>query len=781
MQTNSRSQDQQRVEPSVVIDFPPIVPIIGEPGDTIFEAFDSGLSSNSPGTFFDSGFIGDNPNVAITDDVDFVSFQLDEGDLVTIDIDAQIFGSTLDSGLRLFDSDGIEVASNDDSDGLDSFLDFIAPTSDTYFVGVSSFGNFAYDPFTEGSGFGGVSTGDYNISITIFPQGDDREPENGSFETGTFSGWQTIGDTSIETADFGITPSDGTFQALITNGFSDSGGSVVESDLEAFLDLTPGILDSLGNGDVTEGSAIKRTFSANAGDILTFEWSFLTNEFTPGGDFNDFAFFSLTPFTQELADTNAPLFFETLGNGFVQETGYQTVTLAISESGTFDLNFGVVDVGDNAVDSALLIDNIRVSSGEEEELDPFEPNDSISEAFDTGLNGDGSIILSAFIGDGEFGDTTGDYDFFSLSADAGDIITIETFADSLGTGLDTIVSLYDSAGNLLAEDDDGSFTSLDSFLSFEVDTDGDYYAMARGFGPSLPLDPFIPGTGDGVGSTGNYDVEISILDGGITPPPDSEFDIEVLFIDDTLTPTQQAVFEEAANRWEEIIIGDVPDVVVQGLGLVDDIVIDASAPFIDGSGSILGQAGPTVIRSFSFLPARGIMEFDSADLADLEAEGLLDDVILHEMGHVLGIGTIWEELDLLTNINGTNPRYVGAGATAEYQNIFGVNQSSIPVEAEFGPGTALSHWDEEVFGAELMTGFINLGENPLSRITAASLGDLGYEVNVDAADVYVPPTVGSESVESVGHILTMNHLERTVIAPIMGYDVAGLSPKFEVV
>ena len=43
-----------------------------------------------------------------------------------------------------------------------------------------------------------------------------------------------------------------------------------------------------------------------------------------------------------------------------------------------------------------------------------------------------------------------------------------------------------------------------------------------------------------------------------------------------------------------------------------------------------------------------IMQFDTADLATMEANGSLVDVITHEMGHVLGFGTIWTDLNLLT-------------------------------------------------------------------------------------------------------------------------------------
>ena len=225
------------------------------------------------------------------------------------------------------------------------------------------------------------------------------------------------------------------------------------------------------------------------------------------------------------------------------------------------------------------------------------------------------------------------------------------------------------------------------------------------------------------------------------PPPESTFDIEINFLDNSLSASQQAVFTDAAERWEEVIIEDVPDVFVTGIGLVDDVVIDVGAPDIDGVGGILGQAGPTVVRSDTFLPAVGIMEFDAADVDNLEADGLLEDVILHEMGHVLGIGTLWDLNGLVVDAGTADPRYVGPQATAEYNSLFGLNESSVPVANTGGPGTRDAHWRESVFGNELMTGFIDAGENPLSRITIASLADIGYEVNLDAADPYFPPAL----------------------------------------
>ena len=209
-----------------------------------------------------------------------------------------------------------------------------------------------------------------------------------------------------------------------------------------------------------------------------------------------------------------------------------------------------------------------------------------------------------------------------------------------------------------------------------------------------------------------------------------------------MTASQQQVFVQAADRWEQIIIGDVPDATYNGT-FVDDILIDGSAQPIDGPGGTLGQAGPTNLRPGSLLPIRGIMEFDTADLNQLEANGSLFDVIVHEMGHVLGIGTIWQGLGLLQGAGGSNPRFTGTQATAQYNSIFGNTETSVPVENTGGQGTRDGHWRESIFGNELMTGFLNSGVNPLSRVTVGALADMGYVVNLAAADNYSPPGGGN--------------------------------------
>lgn len=256
------------------------------------------------------------------------------------------------------------------------------------------------------------------------------------------------------------------------------------------------------------------------------------------------------------------------------------------------------------------------------------------------------------------------------------------------------------------------------------------------------------------------------------------YHIEVRFLVST-TPARQAAFTAAASRWESIIFGDVPDVVLnrstvcgeaEAVSTVDDILILAVLDSIDGPGDILGQAAPCIIRSGSHLPVVGFMEFDTADVASLESSGLFGLVIEHEMGHVLGFGTVWGSL--LVGAGGSDPHLVGAQGLAAFDRNGGLDYTlgaKVPVENAGQAGTRDAHWRETVFKKELMTGFINSGANPLSVVTTASMGDLGYLVNYAASDVFsvtaAPPAAAREVMLPLG-----DDIRR---APIEEVDAAG--------
>ncbi len=244
--------------------------------------------------------------------------------------------------------------------------------------------------------------------------------------------------------------------------------------------------------------------------------------------------------------------------------------------------------------------------------------------------------------------------------------------------------------------------------------------------------------------------------GTATSPPAGEFRIDLRFIGTAPTPAQQAAFDLAAARWSELILGDLPDVQITPqdgtfgpcpaiFETIDDVVIFAELTSIDGVGGVLGSAGPCAIRDIDdpgpgrALPVLGRMRFDVADLGNLEANGTLRDVVLHEMGHVLGIGSLWGFFDLLVGAGGTGPFFVGPRATAAHWGSLAPGATFagevVPVENTGGPGTRDGHWRESTYNNELMTGF-NDAQNFLSAITTASLADMGYVVDDALSDPF---------------------------------------------
>ncbi len=235
--------------------------------------------------------------------------------------------------------------------------------------------------------------------------------------------------------------------------------------------------------------------------------------------------------------------------------------------------------------------------------------------------------------------------------------------------------------------------------------------------------------------------------------PTEAYDIELRVLG-TLEPEVQQAFDDAVDRWESILSRGVPAVsldvpagdCLEGApaysGPVDDLVIDVAVRPIDGPGAVLGMAGPCWVGTTDRLSRWGVMEFDSADLDDMIEDGTLGAVILHEMGHVLGIGTLWDYgRSLLVGAGTSNPRFVGPRATSAYALLGGTG--NVPVENNGVPGTTDAHWRESVFANEIMTGYIGAGDNPLSLMSIVSLADMGYQVDVTQADPYSLPGVGA--------------------------------------
>lgn len=235
----------------------------------------------------------------------------------------------------------------------------------------------------------------------------------------------------------------------------------------------------------------------------------------------------------------------------------------------------------------------------------------------------------------------------------------------------------------------------------------------------------------------------------------------------SLSIGQQAAVNAAVSKLEAMITGDVPDlgIVSRAAGTCggaatpainetfDDLVIYLEFTEIDGPFGTLGSAGWCLARDGSFLPLLGGMRFDTVDLDFLEANGLLEEIMLHEMMHVLGFGITWDFLGLLKDPTdpanggtlGNDTYFDGGMALAEFATIGGGTYTGgnvVPVEndttaaAGYGPGNWDGHWREGVFDEEIMTTSAELGSNPLSSLTIASFADLGYTVDMGEAEPY---------------------------------------------
>lgn len=241
----------------------------------------------------------------------------------------------------------------------------------------------------------------------------------------------------------------------------------------------------------------------------------------------------------------------------------------------------------------------------------------------------------------------------------------------------------------------------------------------------------------------------------------SDFIVDLRFFGPAMPPEAAAAFTGAAARIRAAITGDIPNIDIPlftsngGIDisdcgptgvivneLVDDVLIYATVVSIDGAGKILASAGPCVIRSASGFAVVGVMRFDADDIAGLVSTGRLNDIVLHEMMHVVGFGTSWGGTRAFLLGAGTaDPRFTGPLADAACSGAGGsvICASGVPVENTGGPGTADAHWRESIFDTELMTGFAEAPGTtiPFSNITLQSLADEGYVVNPAATDPFL--------------------------------------------
>lgn len=221
------------------------------------------------------------------------------------------------------------------------------------------------------------------------------------------------------------------------------------------------------------------------------------------------------------------------------------------------------------------------------------------------------------------------------------------------------------------------------------------------------------------------------------------------------TPTQLQIVQQAAAKaellWENVITGYQPGISLTGISAT-----------ITGTTSEFASANYTGVTQQGgfYLSTGGSIQINTTILeqyANYQGTGLnvIDELLAHETGHVMGIGTLWDVNGLYAFGTG---RYTGQYGVAAFRAEFDPNATFVPVELAGDAGTANKHWDQRMrssvqegnpndpfslspligitdahgrdFALELMTGAIDpdYGEPFLSNTTVQSMRDMGFTV-----------------------------------------------------
>lgn len=254
----------------------------------------------------------------------------------------------------------------------------------------------------------------------------------------------------------------------------------------------------------------------------------------------------------------------------------------------------------------------------------------------------------------------------------------------------------------------------------------------------------------------------AVLAGLASGTPCTAFDITYSISNpSSFTATQRAIVNEGMERavrmWETMITGyqpgiSIPTLPIQIQGVTTGLADASALSTTSQGGFFLSTSGRIRIN------VNEIENFANWQGAGANGLNFIDELLAHELGHVLGIGLHWHANGVYVG-NGTY-EYTGQYGLAAYQAEFDPAATFIPVENAGSIGTIGSHWDQRMRSSafegtpppadpflldprvgvtdqygrdrslELMTGAIDpdYREPFVSRFSVQSLRDLGFTV-----------------------------------------------------
>lgn len=152
--------------------------------------------------------------------------------------------------------------------------------------------------------------------------------------------------------------------------------------------------------------------------------------------------------------------------------------------------------------------------------------------------------------------------------------------------------------------------------------------------------------------------------------------------------------------------------------------------------NVAGFGGPCVVRPDG-LPLLGTVRLNILSYESF-SDQKLDDLLMHEVGHVLGLGTAWgrgTRLGLVSGDTGSvDPIFVGPAALASF-GLLGRSATfagrRVPLELR-----SLGHWRGDAFAGEVMAPTLSTVAQPVSAVTVAALRDIGWAVELEAYEEF---------------------------------------------